>query len=317
MKMGASSYDWSLHVPAAEGAPSLHRCPPTVKVVDETLRDGLQAASCKNPALGVKLAMLHAMAGVGVNVVSIGMPAAGARHAEDTVALAREIAGARLPLVPTAAARTMDADIDAVARVAERAGIGIEVYAFLGTSAIRQLVEGWDLAFLVKAVATAGTATARAGLPFCLVTEDTTRSAPEVLHAVFGAAIDAGASRLCLCDTTGFASPLGASELVAFTQRELAAAGADHVGLDWHGHNDRGRALPVALYAASLGVERIHGTALGIGERVGNASLEMLVHNLGLLGAREPVPTERLADYMRLCAGALAWELPDDHPLLG
>jgi 2-isopropylmalate synthase len=260
--------------------------------------------------------MLHAMARVGVDVVSIGMPAAGSRHAEDTVLLAREIVSARLPLTPTAAARTMDADIEAVARVAERAGIAIEVYAFLGTSAIRQLVEGWDIAFLLNAVATAGNATARAGLPFCLVTEDTTRSHPDVLRAVFRAAVDAGAVRLCLCDTTGFSTPRGAAELVAFTHRELAAAGASHVQLDWHGHNDRGRALAVALYAASVGVERIHGTALGIGERVGNASLEMLIHNLGLLGARPPVPREFLADYIRVSARALAWTLPDDHPLV-
>ncbi len=112
----------------------------------------------------------------------------------------------------------------------------------------------------------------KAGLRFCLVTEDTTRSHPDALRTLFRAAVDEGASRLCLCDTTGHVTPYGVEELVRFARRELAAAGASHVELDWHGHNDRGLALPTALWAVEAGVDRVHGTGLGVGERVGNAS---------------------------------------------
>jgi 2-isopropylmalate synthase len=126
-----------------------------------------------------------------------------------------------------------------------------------------------------------------------------------VLRALFRAAIDAGASRLCLCDTTGHVTPYGAAELIDFIRRELASAGAANVGLDWHAHNDRGLSVSTALWAASLGVDRIHGTGLGIGERVGNTSLELLVENLGLLGARPKVPRERLVEYCELTARAI------------
>jgi len=288
-----------------------------VKVVDETLRDGLQNASGRNPPIAHKIDLLHAMAAVGVDVVSVGLPGAGARHFEDTVALCREIQAARLPLVATAAARTVAADVEGVVRVADAIGAPVEVYSFIGSSPIRRYAEGWDLGFMVRGVQSAARVAARAGLPFCLVSEDTTRAHPDVLRALFRAALDEGAARLCLCDTTGHATPYGVDALVSFVRREVEAAGAATIGLDWHAHNDRGLGLGTALWAASLGVDRVHGTGLGVGERVGNTHLELLLDNLGRLGARPPVPRERLIEYCELAARALGWTIPPDHPLVG
>ena len=214
-----------------------------VMVVDETLRDGLQNASGVNPPVGLKMDLLHAMARVGVDVVSVGLPAAGARHEEDCGLLCREIQAARLPLVPTAAARTVVGDVLAIARAAESAGMPIEVYAFIGSSPIRHYSESWDEGFLVGCVRSAASAARDAGLPFVLVTEDTTRAHPDLLRVLYRAAIDEGAARLCLCDTTGHVTPYGVEALVGFVQIELSEWGAKHVGLDWHGHRDRGLGL--------------------------------------------------------------------------
>ena len=288
-----------------------------VMVVDETLRDGLQNASGVNPPVGLKMDLLHAMARVGVDVVSVGLPAAGARHEEDCGLLCREIQAARLPLVPTAAARTVVGDVLAIARAAESAGMPIEVYAFIGSSPIRHYSESWDEGFLVGCVRSAASAARDAGLPFVLVTEDTTRAHPDLLRVLYRAAIDEGAARLCLCDTTGHVTPYGVEALVGFVQIELSEWGAKHVGLDWHGHNDRGLGLPTALWAASNGVGRVHGTGLGVGERVGNTPLELLVDNLARVGARPPVPRKHLAEYCELAARALSWSLPPDHPIAG
>jgi 2-isopropylmalate synthase len=288
-----------------------------VKVVDETLRDGLQSVSGVNPPPSYKVDLLHAMARVGVNVVSVGLPAAGARHAEDCYLLCREIREAKLPLIPTAAARTVVADVQGIARAADRAGMPIEVYSFIGSSPIRHYTEGWDLDFLLDCIRKSTAEAVKNGLSYCLVTEDTTRAQPDVLKQLFRAAIDAGASRLCLCDTTGHVTPYGAEELISFARRELAATGATHVELDWHAHNDRGLGVPTALWAASNGVHRVHGTGLGVGERVGNTSLELLVENLGLLGARPRVARQHLVEYCELAARALSWTIPDDHPIAG
>jgi 2-isopropylmalate synthase len=288
-----------------------------VRVVDETLRDGLQSVSGVNPPIGHKIDLLYAMAGVGVDVVSVGLPAAGQSNAEDSYLLCREIVSSKLALIPTAAARTVPADVRGIARASERAGIAIEVYSFIGTSPIRHYVEGWDTDFLVSAITSSVREAVAANLPFCLVTEDTTRSHPDLLRTLYRAAIDAGAARLCLCDTTGHVTPYGVEELIGFVRRELAAVGATRVGLDWHAHNDRGLAVQTALWAASNGVDRVHGTGLGIGERVGNTALELLVHNLGLLGARPAAPRERLVEYCQLAARALSWAIPPDHPIAG
>jgi 2-isopropylmalate synthase len=286
-------------------------------VVDETLRDGLQNGSGKNPPIAHKLDLLHAMARIGVDAVSVGLPAAGERHAEDTFHLCREIQAAKLELHPTAAARTVVADVHGIARASERAGMPIEVYSFIGSSPIRHYTEGWDTAFLIDSVRRSTEEAIRAGLAFCLVTEDTTRAHPDTLRTLFRTAIDAGATRLCLCDTTGSVTPYGVLELIRFTRAELRAIGAEDIKLDWHAHNDRGLGLATALWAASAGVDRVHGTGLGVGERAGNTSLELLVENLGLLGARPVVPRARLVEYCESAARTLSWPIPADHPIAG
>ncbi|WP_438033947.1 2-isopropylmalate synthase [Sorangium sp. So ce204] len=288
-----------------------------VEVLDETLRDGIQGVSTVNPPRALKIELLHAMASVGVDVVNLGMPATGPRQFDDACLLAREIVASRLPLGLTAAARTLAADVEEVARVAERTGAPIMVYAFIGSSPIRHFVEGWGPDFLARSVDEAGRAAAAAGLPFCLVAEDATRSPPDMLRTLFRAAVDAGAARLCLCDTTGHVTPPGVEALVAFARRELGALGATGIELDWHGHNDRGLGLAAALWAVASGVERVHATALGVGERTGNTCLELLVDNLGRLGARPPVPRERLVAYCAAASRALTWPIAPDHPIAG
>jgi aerobic-type carbon monoxide dehydrogenase small subunit (CoxS/CutS family) len=193
----------------------------------------------------------------------------------------------------------------------------IEVYSFIGSSPIRHMVEGWGMDFLVKSVTDATAAAVRNGLKFCLVTEDTTRSDPAMLRTLFKASIDAGASRLCLCDTTGHVTPYGAAELVLFTRGVLKDLGATHVELDWHAHNDRGLAVATALWAASDGVERIHGTGLGVGERVGNSCMELLIDNLARMGSRRAVSRDAIADYAAMAARVLRIPIAPDHPVAG
>lgn len=295
----------------------LGRAARPVEVLDETLRDGIQGVSTVNPSPAQRVELVHAMAGIGVDAVNLGLPAAGPRQFEDACLLVREIVASRLPLALTAAARTIAADVEEVARVADRTGAPIVVYTFIGSSPIRHFVEGWGPDFLVRSVEDAARAAAAAGLPFCLVAEDATRSPPDMLRTLFRAAVDCGAARICLCDTTGHVTPPGVASLIAFARRELAALGAPRLELDWHGHNDRGLGLAAALWAVACGVERVHATALGVGERVGNSCLELLIDNLGRLGSRAAVPRERLAGYCAVASRALSWPIPPDHPIAG
>ena len=285
--------------------PSIAAPPRVCRLVDETLRDGLQSSSVRDPPLEQKIALLSAMASIGVDVVSVGMPVSSVKARREASALARAIVDARLGLMPTAAARTVAGDVLDVVEASERAGVAIEVYAFIGSSPIRRYVEGWGMDFLIGGVQIAGETARRAGLPMCLVTEDTTRTPPAVLRALYAAAVDAGISRLCLADTAGHADPWGVRALVGFVRELLVSLGAHHVQLDWHGHNDRGLALANAVAAAEAGVIRIHGTALGVGERAGNTAMEQLVPALEVLGSRVHVPGDVVERYSRLAADAL------------
>ena len=306
-------FDWnSAKVPNWRGARS-------VQIVDETLRDGLQNATAVDPPLAAKNRLLELMEKVGVDVVSVGLPAASQRSLDQAAEMTAYIRDNGLKLQPTGAARTVVRDVLGVAEVQQRTGVKVEVYAFIGSSPIRHYTESWDIDFLLKHIGEAVAAATKEGVPFCLVTEDTTRARPEMLEQLFKCALDGGAERLCLCDTVGFATPDGVARLVRWTKNLLVATGHDgRVGLDWHAHNDRGLALQTALWASEVGVDRVHGTALGIGERVGNVPLELLALNLGLLGSKPPVDHEDLRAYCREAAEALGiGGMPDPHPLFG
>jgi 2-isopropylmalate synthase len=290
--------------------------PKDVTFFDETLRDGLQNPSVADPNIEQKLKLVHLMSKIGIHVADIGLPGSSQRAFEDVLRMCREITDNRLPLGVACAGRTVVADITPMIEISQRAGIPVEVYCFIGSSPIRALAEEWDLSTIVKRSAEAIDVAVKAGLPVAYVTEDTTRSRPDMLATLFKMAIDHGASRLCLCDTVGHATPDGVRNLITFTKSIIAGAGAK-VGIDWHGHNDRGLALENALWALEFGADRVHGTALGIGERVGNAAMELILLNLKLLGLLDHQDLTHLLEYCNTAAHAVSWDIPINYPLVG
>jgi isopropylmalate/homocitrate/citramalate synthase len=302
-------YDWNA-TPAAPGGFDWTRA--GVHVQDETLRDGAQSVSVTEPRLDEKKALLHHTAGLGVHSVAIGFPAMSARAAAHVLALAREIAEARLPLSATCAARTLPEDVHAITDASQSAGLAIEVATFIGTSRIRQVVEGWTLDDMCRRIDATVSAAVQAGHAVMFVAEDATRAEPNALATILGAALRAGATRLCLADTVGGATPDGVRRLVAFVREVVGPNRA----VDWHGHRDRGLGLANCLTAIEAGVNRVHATALGLGERVGNVEMELLLVNLALLGAHHS-PLTGLAEYSRLAARAFDVAIPPGYPVVG
>jgi 2-isopropylmalate synthase len=290
--------------------------PSGVSFFDETLRDGLQNPSVADPNIEQKLKLLHLMSKIGIHVADIGLPGSSKRAFDDVLRMCREITDNRLPLGVACAGRTVASDITPMIEISQRAGIPVEVYCFIGSSPIRQIAEDWDLDTIVKRSAEAIDVAVKAGLPVAYVTEDTTRSRPEMLATLFKMAVDHGASRLCLCDTVGHATPDGVRNLITFTRSIVNGMGAN-VGIDWHGHNDRGLALENAIWALEFGADRVHGTALGIGERVGNAAMELILLNLKLLGQLEHQDLTHLLEYCNTAAHAVGWQVPINYPLVG
>ena len=281
---------------------------------DETLRDGLQSPSVRDPDISAKRDLIHRLAHMGVDAVDLGMPGAGPKPLAAVRALMVEIRDHRLRISPNVAVRTLEADLVQVAEIQQRAGMPLEAGAFLGSSPIRMDVEGWDLGFLV--------ATARQAIAFChrhevpvmMVTEDSTRARPDVLKAIYGAAMDEGAQSICLSDTCGHATPDGVRKLVRFIKDEVVKDRS--VRIDWHGHNDRGLGVANALAAFEAGADRLHGSILGIGERCGNVALDQLMINLHLMGFHKGDLSD-LPALAELVAELCGMDIPANYPVLG
>lgn len=304
-----------------EEASLVHRWDPPlplgrVELDDETLRDGLQSPTWREPELEGKKRYLHLLAGLGVAAVDLGMPAAGARMAEEVEQLLAEIGSARLPLAANCAVRAKEADVTTCANISQRVGLGLELMLFLPFSRLRRAVEGWQVDELLRKLARVVSWARSQGLSVTFVAEDASRTSPEDLQQALLTAARAGAGRVCLADTTGVLSPWGAEQLVRFSRTVLDEHGFTSVGLDWHGHNDRGLAVACALAAARGGADRLHATLLGVGERAGNPPLEQMLVNLALLGAHAH-PVNQLVPRLREAARVLGLPVPAQVPILG
>ena len=287
----------------------------TIQFDDETLRDGLQSPSVRTPTIEQKIEILHLMDRLGIHTADIGLPGAGPHVVRDVTRLAEEMVSAKLKVQANCAARTMIRDIEPVVDVVQRTGRPIEVCTFIGSSPIRQYAENWTEDMMLAHTREAITFAVKEGLTVMYVTEDTVRARPDTLRRLFLTAIECGAKRLCLCDTVGHATPTGAANLVRFAQQVVDESGAD-IGLDWHGHSDRGLAVANTIAAIRAGATRVHGCAIGIGERVGNTPMDQLLVNLQLMGWIDHDLTA-LTEYCRRTSEGTGVPIPVNYPVVG
>ncbi|MCA1556020.1 MAG: LeuA family protein [Acidobacteria bacterium] len=302
-------YDWNTVAPARE-KPGRR-----ITFDDETLRDGLQSPSVCEPPVERKIELLHLMDALGIDTADIGLPGAGGTHAEGVERLAREIVEQKMRIRPNCAARTHRDDIRPIAEISQRAGIAIEACTFIGSSPVRFYAEDWTLDKLLRLTEDAVTFAVREGLPVMYVTEDTSRADPETLRALYTTAIRAGARAVCVCDTVGHSTPDGARAVVSFVKGLIEEQGGG-IRLDWHGHQDRGLGVINSIAAIEGGADQVHGSALGVGERVGNTPMDQLLVNLRLM---EWIDNDlsRLGEYCEKASESCGWTIPVNYPVFG
>lgn len=282
---------------------------------DETLRDGLQSPSVTDPSIDDKLQILHYMHAIGIDNADIGLPGAGP-HVQKTVErLAREIVEQKLSVYPSAAGRTHENDVRPIIDISQRVGIAIEADLFIGSSPIRQFAEEWQLDWIIEQSAKAVRFAVTNGIPVMYVTEDTTRAKPEDIEKLYIAAIEAGAARICVADTVGHATPWGTRNVVRFV-RGIVDRVNPAVKVDWHGHEDRGLGVINCIAALEAGADRVHGSAAGIGERVGNTPMDLLMVNLKLMGWIDNDLT-MLPEYVKFVSRVTGVPLDDRYPVFG
>ncbi|MFY9674208.1 MAG: LeuA family protein [Terriglobales bacterium] len=313
MNISELIYDWNRLYPQSM------RPPGPVLLTDETLRDGLQSPSVRDPSIEQKIEILHLMESLGINSLDLGLPGAGPRAVEHVTALAREIVTHKMKIRPYCAARTHENDIRPIVEITQKTGLPIEVAAFLGSSPLRRFTEGWTIDFLLETTEKAVKYAVAQGLEVMYTTEDTTRCDPETVKQLNLAAIRNGARAIVLCDTAGHATPMGTVALVKFVVEEVIKPSGEKIRLDWHGHCDRGLAIANAMAALVAGANCVHATALGIGERVGNTQMDQMLVNLKLMGVT-PWDTQdltQLKPYCKAVSKATGVPIPANYPVVG
>jgi len=306
-------YDWNRSRP--ELLPQIG----LVLLNDETLRDGLQSPSVRNPSIEEKISILHLMESLGINSLDLGLPGAGAQAAEHVEALARAIVQDKLKIRANCACRTHQNDIRPLAEIVQRTGLNIEAATFLGSSPIRRYTEGWTDDFLLQTTESAVKYAVSLGLEVMYVTEDTSRCDPAMVKRLYSVAINCGARSIVICDTAGHSTPTGAFALVRFVMQEVVKPSGENIRVDWHGHCDRGFAVANSMAALLAGAHSVHATALGIGERVGNTQMDQMLVNLKLMGIPPWVDQDltQLKDYCQAVSRATGVPIPANYPVFG
>ena len=313
MKASELIYDWNRIHPA-----SLKPVGP-VLLNDESLRDGLQSPSVRDPSIQDKIEILHLMEALGINSLDLGLPGAGPRAVEHVEGLAREIVSHKMKIQANCAARTHQNDIRPIAEIVSRTGLAIEAATFLGSSPIRRYTEGWTDDFLLRTTDSAVSYAVSLGLQVMYVTEDTSRCDPETIKRLYSTAINCGARAICICDTAGHATPMGTFALVRFIVEEVVKPSGETIRVDWHGHCDRGLAIANSMAALVAGAVCVHATAIGIGERVGNTQMDQMLVNLKLMGIHPWADQDltKLKTYCQAISKATGVPIPVNYPVLG
>ena len=286
---------------------------------DETLRDGLQSPSARNPTIEQKIELIDFMEALGIQKADLGLPGAGPFHVGHIDAMLTHMGENDYSLRPGCAVRTVVSDIEPLVELQAKHERQIQASAFLGTSPIRQYAEGWTMEKIISTAEKAVSFAIDNDIPVMFVTEDTTRSKPEDIKAVYTRALELGADRICVCDTCGHVTPNGVRKLLSFIQNEVipdAGVKRRDIEVNWHGHQDRGLGVANNLAAYEAGAAVIHGTALGVGERAGNAPLDQTLVNLSLMGVISNDLTA-LNEYMRKAHEYVEVALPRNYPVFG
>lgn len=241
-----------------------------IKIFDTTLRDGEQSpGATMNVAEKVRIA--EQLEKLNVDTIEAGFPISSEGDFEAVRAIARTIKRSTV----AALARANPKDIDRAWEAVKGAKFPC-LHTFISTSNIHlkhQLKKSKEEVIRIAAQSVARARRHTPDVEFSAM--DATRSDVEFLIAIFEAAIRAGATRINIPDTVGYAIPSEFGELIRTIRQKVR--GVEKITLSVHCHNDLGLAVANSVAAIQNGARQVECTINGIGERAGNTSLEEVV----------------------------------------
>ncbi|WP_231188226.1 (R)-citramalate synthase [Haladaptatus sp. DYF46] len=271
-----------------------------VQFLDTTLRDGEQAPGISLTPTD-KADIARKLDATGVSFIEAGSACTGAGERE-TIS---RVADLGLDATVTSFARGIKGDID----LALDCGVdGVN----LVVPASDRHIEGKVGTTHDEVVETTVRLTEYAkdhGLWVEVLGEDGSRADLDFLERLMRSGLDAGADRICYCDTVGHATPDHTADVIS----RLAPLGPTGT----HTHDDLGLALTNALVSIAAGADLVHATVNGIGERAGNVALEEVAVALDHGYDVESVSTEKLYDLAQTVATATDVPLAPNKAVIG
>jgi 2-isopropylmalate synthase len=274
-----------------------------IRIFDTTLRDGEQTPGVSVDS-GHKINIALKLDELGVDAIEAGFPivSEGERKAIKTIAkqgLKAEVCGL---------ARSVQADIDAALSCDLQ-----YIHTFIATSEIHmkyklhmnqeQVLERafWAVDYAKKH-----------GVQVEFSAEDATRSDRNFLIKVFKAAQEAGADRIDIPDTVGYATPYYISNLVKEVSKNIS------LPISMHCHDDFGQAVANSIAGINNGASCAHVTINGIGERAGNASLEEFVMSLHCLyNKKTNIKTQLLFEVSKFVSNTMGIIVQPNKAIIG
>jgi len=237
-------YDWN-----HEGSERLRNS--NFRLLDTTLRDGVQTPGIRQPSLEEKLRIIDFDAQVGIEAIDICLPAdRKTRYFQEGVECARYINEKYPGIDIVVLTPTSDSYVESTLEFAKMAGIRLSPILFRGSSDLRLLAEDWREEEVIGDMFRFSKQLTDEGHSVIAATEDTTRSRPEFLREIFRAGKAGGAKEFCIADTVGYADPVGVSNLVTWVREEVVEG--DGLQIQFHGHDDTRNAVLSDLYRRGI-----------------------------------------------------------------
>jgi 2-isopropylmalate synthase len=268
-----------------------------ILIFDTTLRDGEQSPGATMNR-HEKLRLAAQLEKLGVDIIEAGFPASSEGDFQAVAQIAEHVKESRV----VGLARSLATDIETVWRAVEKANKP-GIHTFIATSDIHlkhKLKMSREEVVDMASSAVSLASSLSDWVEFSC--EDATRSDPDFMCQVIGAAIEAGAGTINVPDTVGYSYPDEISSMIKYVLENVK--GIDKVVISAHCHDDLGLGVANSLAAIRAGAKQIECTINGIGERAGNASLEEIVMVLETrkkhfgfhtgINTKEIFPTSRL-----------------------
>ena len=272
------------------------------RIFDTTLRDGEQT-----PGISLtpdeKLLIARKLDELGVNVIEAGSAITSEGERNGIKKITSEGLSAELCSFTRAVQLDIDAalecDVDSIHLVVPTSDLHLEHKLRKSREQVKRMaVESTQYAV-------------DHGLLVEISSEDATRSDMEFMKEIFQAGIDAGAKRICACDTVGILTPERSFDFYS----QLMDL---NVPLSVHCHNDFGLAVANSLAGLRAGATQAHVTVNGIGERAGNASLEELVVSLySLYNVQTQINIQMLYEVSKMVARITGMYLQPNKAIVG